>query len=123
RVPGELRRAGAVWEARDNPKSKLLSDLNDALNGRRRIDRAKAFESAGVHAFDAGKRDEAVRWSRESVALDPLRPLALKNYADLLATSGRPLGAKLAWAELADMPGAPPEWREDARKKAAADPR
>jgi len=86
-------------------------------------DRSVLLMFAGANALESGRADVGARWLRESVALDPRRPDALRTYAAMLEGAGRPLGAKMAWEELVAMENAPEAWREEARRKAAAGPR
>jgi STE24 endopeptidase len=123
RVPGEIRRGAAEWQALAEPESRLLAELNAGLFAPSPAVRAARLAEAAVDAERAGKTDETARWLRESVALDPRRVDALWKYAEFLEKSGRPLGARLAWAELAETQGAPEAWREEARRRAAEDPR
>jgi Zn-dependent protease with chaperone function len=123
RVPGEVRRAPRIWESITNPESEILGNLALALLSPPPALRAGFLTSAAECAERADHVDVAARWLRESVALDPRRPDALRSYAALLEKTGRPLGAKIAWEELAAMESAPPAWRDEARRKAGAEPR
>jgi STE24 endopeptidase len=129
-VPDEIRRAKTEWTSRSDPESQFLAALHFALLVPAPADRSVLLMSAGAYAVDSGRADVAARWLRESVALDPRRADSaafsaqlLATYAELLEKTGRPLGAKMAWEELAAMESAPTAWRDEARRKAGAAPR
>ncbi len=120
RVPGELREGAARRQMGIQPESVYLLELNSGLAATPPEERAARLERAAVFATVSGRFDVAARWLRESVALDRNRPDTLRTYAQLLEKTGRPLGAKLAWQELADLPDAPPKVREEAKRNASA---
>ncbi len=65
------------------------------------VDRASFYQVLGTLGFLAGKNQEADRWFRTAVELDPQNHLALNDYAYMLAEEGRDLERALQMAQRA----------------------
>jgi predicted Zn-dependent protease len=119
-VPSEVLSAVATWRAGSEAESKVLVGVNlvraDPVPQRR----GEVLWRTAGHALLANRGDDALRWLRESVALDPRNEDALAAYANLLERTGRPAGARLVWEELAAREDLAPERRDAARRRAAA---
>jgi len=121
RLPGEMRVGAAEWRSREEPETRMLLHLNVALVSEDPKERALSLAWAGVHAAETKRLDDAARWLRESVALDPTNAEALVDYANVLEATGRAIGARRVWADVVALPDAPAALRDEARRRVAAD--
>jgi hypothetical protein len=121
-VPREVSMARSAWEQRSAPDGLALAGLHQALGEPAPAARAQVFAILAGIARMGGRTDEAARWMRESVALGESNPAALAAYGDLLAASGRPLGARLVWESVAAREDADPWLRDRARERLASGP-
>lgn len=119
RVPGEIGLARRTWEVRSAPESLLLVELHQALGETRGGARAERFAGAALLAAMAGRDEDAARWLREAAAPPRREPVVLAAYAAILEKTGRPLGARMLWEEIAGREDVDPRDREAARARAA----
>jgi tetratricopeptide (TPR) repeat protein len=85
-APAPAARAAASARPAANPdEAKAL----EALAARQPSDVSARVELGNLH-MDAERWDEAIRWYREALALDPNRPDALTDLGACLVSSGNP---------------------------------
>ncbi len=119
RVPGEIAYARRAWAAASAPEGLMLAELHRALAQPTDESRARTlFLAAGLAAM-AGREEDSARWLREAAASPRREPDLLILYAQMLERTGRPLGARLLWEEIAGRADVGPEIRESARTRAA----
>ena len=117
---GALAVARLAAEIRETPPDRqpdMLVALDQALRATDPRARAGGLLVAATMAHEVDRRDDAVRWLREVVALGAGDPGVLSFYAAELEATGRPLGARVAWQRVADDSRAPEQLREFARGK------
>jgi STE24 endopeptidase len=117
RLPAEIAGLPRMWATESSPETIMLSALHAALDAKDAPRRASLLAVAAGEAEQIGHADDATRWAREAVALAPRNSAVLLLYAAALEKSGRPLGARLAWADLATREDVDARIRELAKSK------
>ena len=120
-IPAEIRAASVLWRSESEPDNSMLLAFARAVNAPDRANRMGYLAEAARFAAESGRDEAALRWLRESYALGNRTPVHVLRYAEALERSGRPLGAKRLWSELAERPDLSPAEREFARRRASAE--
>lgn len=120
-IPSEIRAASTLWKSESEPDNSMLLAFSRAVNAPDRANRMGFLAEAARFATESGRDEAALRWLRESYAMGNRTPGHVVLYAETLERTGRPLGAKRLWNELAERADLSSAERDFARRRAAAD--